>query len=266
MEKGKDKVKELLESGKELVGPTIGGGVGGLLGFLAAGPDGAVAGGALGSVVEKLIGDVATRHLSKRESIRVGGATIFVISKIKEKLEQGAILRNDGFFEKKEKDRSDAEEIFEGVLLKAKNEHEEKKAKILSNIFANIAFSPGFSVGESNHVLQIAEKLTYEQMCILSLIERKNEIQGFSLKEGEYLLNTVVSYKTISLLQQILEMYNSGLVRCKDHSGGFVILLEFTDVVPGRLLLSQMGKKYFDIMDLRDIPGEDIRDIGKYLT
>ena len=118
---------------------------GSAIGFLTGGPGGAAIGGATGVIISKSLSDITDRLLSNREKMRVGATATFALTKIKSRLDSGDKLRNDGFFEEKEGGRPDAEEIFEGVLLKAKNEHEEKKAKILGNIFANIAFLPGFS-------------------------------------------------------------------------------------------------------------------------
>lgn len=255
MENGKDKVKELLESGKELVGPTIGGGIGGLLGFLAAGPIGAAGGGALGGAIEKLISDVANRHLSKREEIRVGATTVFAISKIKERLEQGSPLRNDGFFEQKDKGRSSAEEVFEGVLLKAKNEHEEKKAKYIANLFVNAAFRKDFSIGQANHLLQIMQGFTYRQICLLALFGNK----VVQLRQKDYSENAMVNYDTYSILLQIFDLYNKGLVACRDGADkNNILLLGVNNICPNLIFLTEIAKKYYTILSLEEVPREDI--------
>lgn len=179
-------------------------------------------------------------------------------------------------------------------MLKAKNEHEEKKTKILGNIFANVAFFPGFSVGEANHLLQIAQNLTYRGMCILALIKRKDQIQGVKLREDSYRgsIGERVSYETVSILQEAYQIYNSGLIACKQKSSekyeeaslgtqliGIVnqdaskersleeyeALLGCADVAPNRLLLSPMAERYYEVMGLEDIPEEDIKEIAKYL-
>jgi len=268
MSSDKEKVEALISNGSEIAGAAIGGAVG----FLAGGPVAAAAGGALAVGISKGIGkllsDIANRNLSKRERIRVGATVAFALAKIKSYLDSGRIPRDDGFFGDKGNKRSNAEEIFEGVLLKSKNEHEEKKAKILGNIFANIAFWPGFSVGEANHLLQIAGNLTYRKMCILSLIERKTQIQGIKLREDEYRgFKGQILYESISILQEIYEMYNLGMIACKSKSSeGHEALLGWTDVAPNRLLLTPMGKRYYKVMGLQDIPKKDIKEVARYLS
>jgi hypothetical protein len=262
---GRNKVKSLISLGSEIAGAVSGEAVA----FLTRGIGGAAAGGAVKVLVSKSLSDIANRVLSNREKVRIGATAAFALAKIELYRAAGYKPREDGFFGGEEKGRSDAEEIFEGVLLKAKNEHEEKKARILGNIFANIAFSAGFSLGEANHLLRIAESLTYRQMCTLSLIERKHQIQEVNLREDSYreYKGEKVFYETISILQEAYELYNLGLIACKNKSGtGYEAMLGWTDPAPNRLELTPMGKRYYEIMGLEGIAEEEIREVAQYLS
>ena len=53
---------------------------------------------------------------SQRQSKRITDVTEFALNEIRRRLEDGEKLRDDGFFDKTI-DRSDAEEVFEDVLL-----------------------------------------------------------------------------------------------------------------------------------------------------
>jgi len=263
MQTDEDKIKFLISMGSDITGAAAGSGIG----FLIGGPAGAALGGPLGILIRKALSDITNRVLSTREKIRVGATAQFAITKIKERLNSGDKLRDDGFLKDKERRRTDAEEIFEGVLLKAKNEHEEKKTKILGNIFANIAFLPGFSLGEANHLLQIAENLTYRQMCILSLIRRKDEFQGIKLMEKEY-KEEIISYETVSLLQEANDIISLGLYdgKYKLEDGKYAIVGSWDSVVPNKLELTPIGKRYYQVMGIDDIAVEDIREVGRYLS
>lgn len=264
----REKVNSLISLGGDIAGSAVGGAIG----FLAGGPTGAAIGEALGVVISKssikLLSDIADRTLSKREKIRIGATAAFALVKIKSYLNAGCTPRDDGFFDTKGKERSDADEIFEGVLLKAKNDHEEKKAKILGNIFANVAFINGFSVGEANHLLQIANDLTYRGMCFLALIERKCQILSIKLREESYReFKGDIYYETISILQEAYQIYNYGLIACKIKSSeSYEALLGWTDIAPNRLLLTLIGKRYYQVMGLEDIPEEDVKGVAKYLN
>ncbi len=261
-----DKIKSLISMGGEITGPAAGSAIG----FLVGGPGGAAVGGLSGVIISRGLSDITGRLLSKREKVRVGATATYAITKVKARLDSGDELRNDGFFQDKGKGRTDAEEIFEGVLLKAKNEHEEKKARILGNIFANTAFFPGFSVGEANHLLRIADNLTYRKMCILSLIKRKDEIEGIKLRQDYYgyeLDYEKMSYETISLLQEAFDIRGDGLIVCKDEFGeGIIAMTEWNDICPNTLELTQMGERYYQVMGLDDISEEDVLEVAGYLS
>jgi hypothetical protein len=276
----KDKINSLISKGSKITGAASGG----AFGFLIGGPGGAAVGGTIWVVITEALSDVVNRLLSNSEKARIGAAASYAIAEIKSRLKCGQVPRNDGFFEDKKSGRSDADEIFEGVLLKAKNEHEEKKVRILGNIFANIAFSPEFSIGEANHLLQVAEGLTYRQMCILSLVHKKEGMPKVILRENSYvddirdekILYGRLSYKnvsneTISILQEAYDICHAGLMICMFKQGQssedeILSLLGWVDIAPDNLVLTGMGERYYKIMGLDDIPDEDIMEVAKHLV
>ncbi len=105
-------------------------------------------------------------------------------------------------------------------------------------------------------------------MCILSLIKRKDQIQNIRLREDSYMESRAerILYETISILQEAYQIYNSGLIACKQKSsGGYLAMVEWTDVAPNRLLLTSMGERYYEVMGLQDIPKEDVKEVAKHL-
>ena len=257
-----EKVKSLINSGSEITGSAVGG----ALGFVLGGPGGAAAGGALGVMTAKALNDVARRFLSAREEIRVGAAATYAITRIQAYLKDGRTPRSDSFFETDDSNRSKAEEIFEGVLLKAKNEHEEKKIRIIGNIFANVAFVQAFSINEANHLLKIAENLTYRQFCVLALFERKKELNLTNLRKEDYRGIGKITFDTYSLLEEIYELIRMGLVFCQNEKGdGNEFLLGGVDIKPDRLYLGEIGKRYYQMMGLVDVHTDDLLGIVKDL-
>jgi len=252
-----DKIKSFLLMGMEIAGPAAGN----AFGFLVGGIEGAALGGASGVVITRSLSDFVNRTLSAREKARVAATTIFAIEKIKSRLEAGDTLRNDGFFEEKQDGKSEADEIFEGVLLKAKNEHEEKKAKIIGNIFANSAFSSSISIGQANHALRIAEGLTYRQMCLLSLI---TVTEGIELSDEDYGKRKKIPYETISLLQETYDLYsNYGLIILNDPN--IILVQNWRGMSPKKFQLSPLGERYYQLMGIEEsIPDEDIKDIARH--
>lgn len=76
----------------------------------------------------KTIGqDISNRMLSKRENYRIGSVLVLAGNGISERINNGEMLRTDGFFNEDDTGKSDAKEIVEAVLLKAKQDPEERK-------------------------------------------------------------------------------------------------------------------------------------------
>lgn len=245
------KIINLIETGSDLAGAAIAG----ALGFLAAGPIGAAGAGALGVAISKgatkLLGDMANRSLSEKEKERVGATAAIALSKIQASIGSGKIPRADGFFDKTEGKRSQAEEIFEGILRKAKEEHEEKKLQYLGNFYHNLVYSSGVTVSEANYYLCIYDKLTYRQLCVLALILLKPQaIHPIGLRATNYRTNNNnLLAETVSLLQEIYSLYISGLVVCKSRNNdGYEALLGWHDVAPDSLELSPLGDRFSKLL------------------
>ena len=281
MSSQENRIKEIISTGSEMAGTATGS----VLGFFMGGPVGAAAGGATGVAISKtalkVLTDVANRTLSRREEVRIGTVAAFAVEKIQLKLEAGENVRNDGFFSSpKSTERSDAEEVFEGVLLKSKNEHEERKVKFLGNVLANIAFQDGLTIGEANHVLKTVESLTYRQMISLSLFGSQLKLNNIELRDNDYSdAHVSISTNTISILQEIFQLNGLGLIDCHfrkhqntgDFQGADIIrgeskaLLGWDDIEPKLMRLTTLGEKYYNLMDLREIPRHDIETIAHAL-
>ena len=171
--------RRLVEAGADITGNLAGS----ALGFLVAGPVGALAGAAASPVVKHLLAvasDVIHRHVSTRETKRIGATLTFAAAKIRERLDSGQRPREDGFFADDGQQRAAAEEIAEGVVIAAQREHEEKKLRFYGNLLANLAFVSDIDRPYSHFLLKSAEALSYRQLCLLALFTLKNSIQGCS--------------------------------------------------------------------------------------
>lgn len=284
MSKNTEEAKKLISAGHEIIGDAAGAAIGFFVGGALGGPLGGAGGAAIGAgvskftskTIDKVITDFSNRSLSEREKIKVGATAALAILKIQKNLDSGHPLRDDDFFAVQDNGRSDAEEIFEGALLKAKNEHEEKKTKFYANIFATISFTTAVSAGEANHILQVAEQLTYRQMCVLSLLARSNQFQEINLRDKNYEDLTGLSYEAISLLLEIYSMYIINLIAQKSNnlaenasisdSRETIALLSWGAIIPKDLVITFIGKRYYEAMQLHDIPDEDIKKIAHWLS
>lgn len=250
--------EEMSDEKHEKAGNVIQHGVGALtaaaiggLGRFATGPGSAAAIGAAGYVVkavlEKVAGDMTDRHLSTREKFRVETAIRFARETIQRRLECDEQPRHDGFFEFDATERFVAEELLEGVVLRCKNEHEEKKLRFISNIFANAVFLE-IAGADANAVLLMAERLSYRQICVLAGIGRVHEFPNAKWFNPNHLRVTGgIAKKDAILRDEVMHLYE-----------------------PHRLLtgetlmdvhLSEVGHRCFQLMGLEQVPKDDVNEV-----
>ena len=246
-------IRRLINSGLEIAG----GAVGGALGFLAGGPADAAlwgAGGAAAALALKRIGQEASeRLLGPREEVRIGGVLAIAVGEIRQRLEAGERVRADGFFEQKQKGRSDAEEVAESVLLKSQREPEEMKIPYMGHLLSNVAFDAAISVHMAHQITKAAEQLTYRQLCLLKLATVKD---GFGLRAEDYREQGQFQKGLYQILYECLDLYHRGFL----NFGGAVAFGP-TDVAPGKMTVQGLGVDVFNLMKLSLIPNEDLLPI-----
>lgn len=244
-EEDNQKARALIRAGTELAGSAVSG----ALGFFAAGLVGAAAASFAGAAITKgsvkLIGDFADRQLSAREQERVGATAALAFDKISKQSGNGERLREKTFFESSGKARSDAEELLEGTLRQAREEYEEKKLQFLGNFYANLVFSPGVTTTEANYYLRLFDQLTYRQFCVICIIFMLPHHPPYqNLSETDYRnYKGPLNAELVSLLQEIYDLNDKGLVACKAEGGGYSALLGWHDVVPRSLELTGLGER-----------------------
>lgn len=232
------------------------------IGTAVGGPFGAVAGGLLGVILTKICTDLTNRNLSSKEEERITKTLIFANQKTEEHIQKNHIARKDDFYKEDATKRSNAIEIIEGILLKSKDEYQENKLEFFGYFLANISFYENISIEDANHMLNIVSRLTYRQMCILSLIGTKNEFQNIKFKKGMYRDMPNPAIETIIVFQEIYDIINGlGLV-----NNGDAAILGWYDIMPNELIFSEIGQLYFDIMELHRIPKKHRLNLIKHLT
>lgn len=221
-----------------------------LIGAVLAGPIGAVAGGVAGTLIKYGLEEFMDRWLTPKEVKRVGTTTEFIITEINQRLQQGNEL-NIELFEIKNNEISDAEELFEGVLLKCKNQYQEKKLKFIANIFIASTFDKSISSVAVNQILNVAEGLTYRKLCILAFYGIKDEVyisDEIMIEPYSWYENKKFFPDLEILKQDIFELMNQGLLT-NDNTATFTS----DDILPGKYGLTEIGKVYFKILGLSEI-------------
>jgi hypothetical protein len=242
-----EKAKELISFGADITGAAAGGAIG----FIVAGPVGAIGGAVAGSFLTKsleIVADFAMRDLSRREKVKAGAGLAFAYDKIVRYLDEGHKPRDDGFFERSTGERSASDEILEGILFKCRNEFEEKKLKFIGNIYANTAFMPEVTIAGANWLLQKSSELTYRQLCMIAIIEqKKNKGVSWGPHDGDPAFQ--MEYKHID---DMLE---------RDHSPDSVRSYNETGEGLWVIGLSRVGKFCYEVMGLKEIPADDLEQL-----
>lgn len=253
---------ELIEGGSELAGAATGAALG-LLGGPVAVVGGAVAGAAVGRVLKRVGADIKQRMLGPREEIRIGAAVAFAGDAIQQLVAAGRQPRNDGFFEPDETGHIPADEILEGVLLRARDAYEEKKVRLLGILFAKIAFHPEISPAHANHLIALADRLTYRQLVVLAVAQ--DETNRGRLRPRDYRGDNTAIEKLglegIALLTESYELYQQGLLAGSDGSAWISV----ADVNPGGMRLQGSGAVLAQLMALDVISTEDRERIYQLL-
>ena len=65
------------------------------------------------------------------------------------------------------------------MVLKIQREPEEKKARYIAKIYENSVFEQEVSADLGHKIIKSAEQLTYQQLCILSMIGRRERGENF---------------------------------------------------------------------------------------
>ncbi len=248
----KKNVSELISAGSEIVGA----GIGGVTGFLFAGPVGAAGAGIGGVIVAKTLNkvgqEISTRLLSPREKVRVGGVMALSTLEIEKRISEGETIRSDGFFDTNPNGRSNADEVVESVLLKSQREPEEKKLPYLAHLYANIAFSEEISTPMAHQLIKGVNQLTYRQLCILRLCAMKK----IPLREKDYREESSFPKELYQVLYECFDLSSKGYI-----NNGSTIALGLTDLIPKEMTPQALGADIHNFLQLWNIPMEDLQPI-----
>lgn len=262
-----EKVKDIVQTGTEIAGATTGAAVG----LLVGGPPGALVGAAAGPAAARTLRGLAIefreRVLGHREEVRVGAAISFASVKIKENLDSGERPRQDDFFTDAEDDRATAKEVFEGVVLAAQREAEEKKVRLYGNLLANLAFAQDVDRSQANFLIRLGEDLSYRQLCLLSLFAQNTLIHGgnnrLNLRTSSYREETgmaPISFDLLVLLQEVYDLYQRGIV----NNGGEA-MISVADANPSQMSPVGAAGNLYNLMELWVVSTDDLNALIRLL-
>lgn len=250
-----DRLHEIVDAGMELAGGGAGAVIGSVFSVAMAGPTGIFAAGVAATAValtlRKVGAEITDRVLAKRETLRVGMVLGLTAKYTQKRLDEGDKIRDDGFFDTDLVDRSEADEVFEGVLIKCQQEHEERKLPYLSHLITSFAFNNGIGLPLANHLLKVAGSLTYRQLCLLEAFKLRNQLK---LRTTDYSKSEKINLEVIQVLDEIYELTSKGLVSSEIQN----VLIGIEWITPSGMKPVNLGMVLCELMCLKDIPSEDI--------
>lgn len=254
---------DLIGGGADIAGAATGAAIG-----LVGGPGGVVGGAAAGAALGRVLGrvgaEIRKRRLGPREEVRVGAAAAFAGERIQERLSAGHTPRDDGFFDGgAQGESSSAEELLEGVLLKARDSYEERKTRHLGVLYGNLAFHPEISAGFANYLVALLGSLTYRQLVVLAIASdvRKEHLRSADYRGDDAALGKL-GLEGQGLLTEIFDLYQRGLL--SDTAGE--AWLSVPDVAPGRLRAQGAGHVLVQLAELATVDDDFRRSVEATLV
>ena len=232
---------------------------------LLGGPPGAILGGFVGgafsTAVKKLGSEMDKRSMGPREEARVGAVCALGAAEIVVRAEAGEQMRADGFFDGGERDRSDAEEVWESLLTKCQREASERKLPYMGHLFAGIAFDDTIGLDMAHQLISAAEQLSYRQLCILKLsATRKSHHLRTESYQQEIKEGRPVEQPIYQVLYECFDLYQKGFV----NNGGSAAL-SLAQINPSAMTVQALGADLHNLMRLHRIPGADIERVAERL-
>ena len=229
-----------IDSGLNLLSATIS----------VANPNAGIVLSALSPIIERGVKSIIPKSLSEREDVRVEAVFMQVVQKIGDKLKQGKVPRADEIYYANEIEIPNAQEVFEGVLLKAREEHQAKKLSFYSNFCANLCFDETIDMDHAHYLLGLIERLTYRQLVILAYLSDGKSVDTSRWDPSFKVSRTSELYKYYDFYSEYVDLYNVRLVTQAGKLPGFALGMSETKI-------SDMGLSITRLLELHEIPESD---------
>ena len=229
------------------------------------------AGYAVSEFLSDRLHNLVNRFSSERQSKRIRTVTRYALEGIQHRLKNNEKLRNDGFFERTI-DRSNAEEALESVLLKARDEPEEKKIPHLGKLFENGCFDSSIDSGSLHFLSKESENLTYRQLCIIKIANEMRE-RRFPLRSesfGNFFTHKEIRHNTtpeqFSTLAECAALCDKKYVTFNFSSTSGIELDISRFLIPNTMRALTTGIMMYEHMNLQSIPESDVLPVIEALS
>ncbi|MEB6481051.1 hypothetical protein [Acinetobacter vivianii] len=191
--------------------------------------------GVVMSTVGETIADTLDRNMSQQEVIRTNKTYIYFVEKLERNLNQGHQIRNDDFFRSPVGYRKPAEELFEGMLVKARNQYEEAKIEFFSNLYANGCVDLELSPQMISLFILILDRLSFNHLDLLNRFEILGQESLWQAndpytlqKENPLLLTCIEELKNLNLITPTF--WGDSPLVISDLGAKFIKSIEFKSI------------------------------------
>lgn len=212
-------------------------------------------------VYEDIIEEINENIYSVKENKKILSTLYFSLNAVKENLEKNMVIQENYLKAINDENKLLIEELFEGIIISAKNEHEDNKLKYYGYLLGNIIFKENLDRDEFNRLIKISRDLSYCQIKLINMYVISQMIQVPILKREDYTKTGVGSYKLLGILQDTLDMIQKSIL-----NGSGNLVLDVVQINPSKIKVQGMGTLLYNLMSLNKMPYDEMEDLLDMLS
>ncbi len=212
-------------------------------------------------VYEDIIEEINENIYSVKENKKILSTLYFSLNAVKENLEKNMVIQENYLKAINDENKLLIEELFEGIIISAKNEHEDNKLKYYGYLLGNIIFKENLDRDEFNRLIKISRNLSYCQIKLINMYVISQMIQVPILKREDYTKTGVGSYKLLGILQDTLDMIQKSIL-----NGSGNLVLDVVQINPSKIKVQGMGTLLYNLMSLNKMPYDEMEDLLDMLS
>lgn len=212
-------------------------------------------------VYEEIIEEINENIYSVKENKKILSTLYFSLNAVKENLEKNMVIQENYLKAINDENKLLIEELFEGIIISAKNEHEDNKLKYYGYLLGNIIFKENLDRDEFNRLIKISRDLSYCQIKLINMYVISQMIQVPILKREDYTKTGVGSYKLLGILQDTLDMIQKSIL-----NGSGNLVLDVVQINPSKIKVQGMGTLLYNLMSLNKMPYDEMEDLLDMLS
>lgn len=223
--------------------------------------DGKKYGKELERLYEEFIYEIREHVYSKKESKKILVTLYFSLKIIKENLDKNMNIKEENFIIINNENKLLIEEFMDGIVINAKNEHEENKLKYYGYLLGNLIFKENLDRDESNRLIKISRSLSYCQIKLINMYIISQMIQVPILKREDYTKTGIENYRLLGVLQDTLDMIQKSIL-----NGSGKLVLDIVQINPSKVKVQGIGTLLYNLMGLSKMPYDEMEDLLDILS